>query len=301
MEEFFLQLTNGLAVGGIYALIALGYTMVYGVLKLINFAHGDLFAMGAYLGFTLLVSWGLAGTLGKVAAVLLVIALVMGMVALVGYLLERVAYRPLRNSSRLSAVVSALGASIFFQNALMLVYGARYQVYPGDLRPEGFFNVMGVEIPTVRLILFGASVLLMLALYWLINKTRIGMAIRAVAIDQRAARLMGIDVNRIIALVFLIGPALGGVAGVMVGLYYGQIRYDMSLLYGLKAFIAAILGGIGNIPGAMIGGVLLGVIEALGAAYISVAWKDAIAFLVLILILIFRPTGLLGERVADKL
>lgn len=301
MEEFFLQLTNGLAVGGIYALIALGYTMVYGVLKLINFAHGDLFAMGAYLGFTLLVSLGLAGTLGKVAAVLLVIALVMGMVALVGYLLERTAYRPLRNSSRLSAVVSALGASIFFQNALMLVYGARYQVYPSDLRPEGFFSVMGVEIPVVRLILFGASVLLMLGLYWLINKTRIGMAIRAVAIDQRAARLMGIDVNRIIALVFLIGPALGGVAGVMVGLYYGQIRYDMSLLYGLKAFIAAILGGIGNIPGAMIGGVLLGVIEALGAAYISVAWKDAIAFLVLILILIFRPTGLLGERVADKI
>lgn len=301
MEEFFLQLTNGLAVGGIYALIALGYTMVYGVLKLINFAHGDLFAMGAYLGFTFLVSLGLSGTLGKVTAVLLVIVLVMGLVALVGYLLERTAYRPLRNSSRLSAVVSALGASIFFQNALMLVYGARYQVYPGNLRPEGFLTVMGVEIPIVRLILFGASVLLMLALYWLINKTRIGMAIRAVAIDQRAARLMGIDVNRIIALVFLIGPALGGVAGVMVGLYYGQIRYDMSLLYGLKAFIAAILGGIGNIPGAMIGGVLLGVIEALGAAYISVAWKDAIAFFVLILILIFRPTGLLGERVADKI
>lgn len=300
MEEFLQQLTNGLAVGGIYALIALGYTMVYGVLKLINFAHGELFALGAYLGFTLLVTLGLSGWVGGMAAVVLMLLFAMGLVAVAGFLLERVAYRPLRQSNRLAAVVSALGASIFFQNAMMLVYGTKAQVYPSGLLPSAVFTVLGVEIPVTRIILFGSSVLLMCILYWFIHRTRTGAAVRAVAIDQGAARLMGIGVNRIISLIFLIGPALGGAAGVMVGLLYGQIKYDMGVTYGLKAFTAAILGGIGNIPGAMIGGILLGVIEALGAAYISIAWKDAIAFAVLILILIFRPTGLLGERVADK-
>lgn len=301
MEEFFQQLTNGLAVGGIYALIALGYTMVYGVLRLINFAHGDLFTMGAYLGLTLLVSLGLEGKMSGILIGGVLIAMAMGLVAVVGYLLERVAYRPLRNSHRLSAVVSALGASIFFSNALMLVYGARSQVYPNGILPASTVAVMGVDIPLMRIAMFLCTVLLMVLLYWFINRTRIGTAIRAVAIDQAAAKLMGINVNHIISLIFLIGPALGGAAGVMVGLYYGQITYDMGFSFGLKAFTAAILGGIGNIPGAMAGGILLGVIEALGAAYISIAWKDAIAFMVLILILIFRPTGLLGERVADKI
>jgi branched-chain amino acid transport system permease protein len=161
-------------------------------------------------------------------------------------------------------------------------------------------SVLGVDIPVIRLVIIGVSVLLMLALYWFIERTRTGAAIRAAAIDQGAARLMGINVNRVISLIFLIGPALGAAAGVMVGLLYGQIKYDMGVSYGLKAFTAAILGGIGNIPGAMVGGILLGVVEALGAAYISIAWKDAIAFCTLILILIFRPTGILGERVADK-
>ena len=301
MEEFFQQLTNGLAVGGIYALIALGYTMVYGILRLINFAHGDLFTLGAYLGLTLLMSFGLSGVMSGLLVAAVLIILAMGLVAVVGYLLERVAYRPLRNSDRLTAVVSALGASIFFQNALMLVYGAKSQVYPSGILPSTSFMLLGVEVPLMRFLMFAASVVLMCLLYWFINRTRIGAAIRAVAIDQGAAKLMGIDVNRIISLVFLIGPALGGAAGVMVGLYYGQITYDMGFSFGLKAFIAAILGGIGNIPGAMLGGILLGVIEALCAAYISIAWKDAIAFCVLILILIFRPTGLLGERVADKI
>ena len=301
MEEFLQQLSNGLAVGGIYALIALGYTMVYGVLRLINFAHGDLFTLGAYLGLTLLLSAGLSGMLAGFTLVLVLVVLVMGLIAVVGYLLERVAYRPLRQSNRLAAVVSALGASIFFQNAMMLAYGARSQVFPSGLLPQVSVTLLNVEIPLVRLLLFGASLLLMCLLYWFIHKTRTGAAIRAVAIDQDAAKLMGIDVNHVISLVFLIGPALGGAAGVMVGLYYGQISYDMGVSYGLKAFIAAILGGIGNIPGAMVGGILLGVIEALGAAYISIAWKDAIAFMVLIAILIFRPTGLLGERVADKI
>ena len=247
MEQFFQQLLNGLAVGGIYALVALGYTMVYGVLKLINFAHGDLFTIGAYLGLTLLVSCNLAGVLPPVVAVLAVFIMVGIMVAIIGCLLERTAYRPLRKAGRLSAVVSAL------------------------------------------------------ALWAFIQRTRIGAAVRAVAIDQGAARLMGINVDRIISLVFFIGPGLGGAAGLMVGIYYGQIDFTMGWSYGLKAFTAAILGGIGNIPGAMIGGLLLGVIEALAAGYIAIAWKDAIAFTVLILILIIRPTGILGERTADKL
>ncbi len=300
MEQFFQQLTNGLAVGGIYALIALGYTMVYGVLKLINFAHGDLFTLGAYLGLTLITSVALHERVGVVLGVLLLAFMVMGLVAVVGGVLERTAYRPLRESPRLSAVVSALGASIFLQNAIMLIYGARLRVYPQDIIPHVSVSLFGVPVPLMRLIILAASLLLMGALYLWVHHTRIGTAIRAAAIDQGAARLMGIDVDRVIMLVFLVGPALGGAAGVMVGLYYGQISFTMGWLYGLKAFTAAIIGGIGNIPGAMLGGLLLGVIEALGAAYISVAWKDAIAFLVLILILIVRPTGLLGERVAEK-
>ncbi|MDL2279813.1 branched-chain amino acid ABC transporter permease [Desulfovibrio sp. OttesenSCG-928-G11] len=300
MEEFLQQLTNGLAVGGIYALIALGYTMVYGILRLINFAHGDLFTLGAYFGLTLLTSMSLADHVHGLAAAGILLLMAMGLVAVVGWLLERVAYRPLRNSDRLAAVVSALGASIFFSNAIMLIWGPRSLVYPSGILPATSFALFGVEVPAMRFLMFGMSVLLMCILYWFVHRTRLGTAIRAVAIDQSASKLMGINVNSIIALIFLIGPALGGAAGVMVGLYYGQITYDMGFSFGLKAFTAAILGGIGNIPGAMIGGILLGVLEAMGAAYISIAWKDAIAFAILILILIFRPTGLLGERVADK-
>ena len=271
MEEFFHQLTNGLAVGGIYALIALGYTMVYGVLRLINFAHGDLFTLGSYLGLTLLFSLGLQGKMSGILVGGALIVMSMGLVAVVGYLLERVAYRPLRGSNRLAAVVSALGASIFFSNAIMLVYGARSQVYPNGILPSVAVSLLGVDIPLMRIVMFVGTVVLMLLLYWFINHTRIGTAIRAVAIDQDTAKLMGINVDNIISMIFLI-----------------------------KAFTAAIMGGIGNIPGAMVGGILLGVLEAMGAAYVSIAWKDAIAFLVLILILIFRPTGLLGERVAEK-
>ena len=301
MNEFLQQLINGLAVGGIYALVSLGYTMVYGVLKLINFAHGDIFTIGAYLGMTLLVSGGLSGSMTPVLAVGLVVIIVFGLVALLGVALERVAYRPLRKANRLAAVVSALGASIVFQNAVMLIYGARVYVYPENLIPTLTFNIFGLNVPVMRIIVIVSSLVLMLALYAFINRTRMGTAIRAVAIDQGAARLMGINVDRVISLVFFIGAGLGGVAGVMVGTYYGQIDFTMGWSYGLKAFTAAIMGGIGNIPGAMVGGILLGVLEAMGAAYVSIAWKDAIAFLVLILILIFRPTGLLGERVAEKI
>jgi branched-chain amino acid transport system permease protein len=299
MELFAQQFTNGLAVGGIYALIALGYTMVYGVLKLINFAHSDLFTLGAYLGLTLITSWLFRG-LGPLWGTALLALLVMGMIALMGALLDRVAYRPLRQSPRLSAVVSALGASIFLQNAIMLIYGARNQVYPQNILPKMALSAFGFHIPLVRILVLCVSLAMMGALYFFVQRTRIGTAIRAAAIDQGAARLMGIDVNRVILMVFMIGPAMGGAAGLLVGLYYGQINFTMGWTYGLKAFTAAILGGIGNIPGAMVGGLLLGIIESLAAAYVSLAYKDAIAFLVLILILILRPTGLLGERVAEK-
>jgi branched-chain amino acid transport system permease protein len=300
MEQFLQQLTNGLAVGGIYALIALGYTMVYGVMKLINFAHGDLFTYGAYLGMTLITSLLLQDRLGPLLGVLVLAAMVMGLVGLLGVILERAAYRPLRNSPRLSAVVSALGASIFLQNTVMLIYGARIQVYPEGILPETSVSLFGLQVPLIRILVVLVSLAMMAALYLFVQKTKTGTAIRAAAIDQGAAQLMGINVNGVIRLVFLIGPALGGAAGLLVGLYYGQVNFTMGWMYGMKAFTAAILGGIGNIPGAMIGGLALGVIEALGAAYLSIAWKDAIAFCVLILILIVRPTGLLGERVAEK-
>jgi branched-chain amino acid transport system permease protein len=300
MEQFLQQLTNGLAVGGIYALIALGYTMVYGVMKLINFAHGDLFTYGAYLGMTLITSLLLQDRLGPLLGVLVLAVMVMGLVGLLGVILERAAYRPLRNSPRLSAVVSALGASIFLQNTVMLIYGARIQVYPEGILPETSVSLFGLQVPLIRILVVLVSLAMMAALYLFVQKTKTGTAIRAAAIDQGAAQLMGINVNGVIRLVFLIGPALGGAAGLLVGLYYGQVNFTMGWMYGMKAFTAAILGGIGNIPGAMIGGLALGVIEALGAAYLSIAWKDAIAFCVLILILIVRPTGLLGERVAEK-
>ena len=300
MELFFQQLTNGLTVGSIYALIALGYTMVYGVMKLINFAHGDLFTIGAFLGLTLLTSLGLMDGLGPLGGILVLAAMVVGLVAVIGVLLERTAYRPLRNSPRLSAVVSALGASIFFQNAVMLIYGARDMVYPHGILPRTPVNILGLDVPLIRIIVLLCSLTMMAGLYFFIQKTKVGTAIRAAAIDQGAAKLMGINVDRVIMIVFLIGPALGGAAGLMVGLYYGKINFTMGWVYGLKAFTAAILGGIGNIPGAMVGGLLLGVVEALGAAYISIAWKDGISFCVLILILLIRPTGILGERVAEK-
>lgn len=300
INEFFQQVINGITIGGIYALVALGYTMVYGVLKLINFAHGELFTIGAYLGFTILVSLGLS-VVSTTATIGLLIFFVFVLVAFLGVILERVAYRPLRKASRLSAVVSALGASIFLQNAILLIYGGHYYVYPQEFLPTTAITIFGFYIALRQGILILCSFFLMLILYFFINKTRMGMAIRAVAIDQVAARLMGINVTTIISLVFFIGAGLGGIAGVMVGMYYGQINFTMGWVYGLKAFTAAILGGIGNIPGAMLGGLLLGITESLAASYFAIGWKDAIAFFILIIILIIRPTGILGERVADKL
>lgn len=302
MGQLLQQLINGLTIGSFYALIALGYTMVYGVLKLINFAHGDLFMLGAYLGLTLI---GIALGAGMSASMLLslvpILLAVMGMVAMVGIALERAAYRPLYRAGRLPPVVSALGASIFLENFVMLTYGARYRVYPKGIFPEVLWTIGGARLYLEQVIMLVLAFLLMAGLYLFVQRTRAGTAMRAVALDHDTARLMGIDVYRIIALVFVIGPALGAAGGIMVGIFYGRIYFTMGWTYGLKAFIAAILGGIGNIPGAMLGGVLLGIIEALATGFVSDAWKNAIAFFILVLILILRPRGLLGERVAEKL
>ncbi|ADU50695.1 amino acid/amide ABC transporter membrane protein 1, HAAT family [Thermaerobacter marianensis DSM 12885] len=295
------QVVNGLTVGSIYALVALGYTMVFGVLKMINFAHGDLFALGAYLGLTFLI-WGALGQgAGGLAALLLIGLLAALCVGLAGVLVERVAYRPLRGAGRLPAVVSALGVSVFIQNGIMLLWGAFPVAFPHGMVPDVSWSVGGITISLMRLVILGGSLVLMLALYLFIQYTKLGAAMRAIAVDHETARLMGIDVDRLIQLVFLLGAALGGLAGVMVGLYYGQLNFTMGWLYGLKAFTAAILGGIGNIPGAMVGGLVLGLAETLAAGYVAGEWKDAVAFFILILILLVRPTGLLGERVAEKI
>ncbi|MCR4424973.1 MAG: branched-chain amino acid ABC transporter permease [Firmicutes bacterium] len=300
MVFFLEQLVNGLTVGAVYALVALGYTMVYGVMRLINFAHGDLFMIGSYLGFTMLVSVFAGSRISLGLALLASILVALAGVAILGMAVERVAYRPLRRSNRLTAVVSALGAAIFLQNAAMLIWGARYQAYPPWASPDAQWVVAGVHINLMQILIMATSLVLMIALYLFVQRTTVGAAIRATAIDHDTARLMGIDVDQIIRLIFLIGPALGGVAGVLLGLYYRQIHFTVGWAYGLKAFTAAILGGIGNIPGAMVGGLLLGILEMLGAGYISAAWKDAFVFLILVLLLMFRPTGLLGERVAEK-
>jgi branched-chain amino acid transport system permease protein len=300
--QFIQQMINGITIGAFYSLVALGYTMVYGVLKLINFAHGDLFMWGAYLGLT-----GLNVLLAMFAqttawAILPAVVIVMITVALVGVLVERVAYRPLRTAGRLAPVISALGVAFILQSLARNVYGASWKTYPTGITPTGGITIAEtVRISAMQIVVLVVSFLLMGALYLFVQRTRIGTAMRAVSLDHDTSRLMGIDVNRIIASVFLIGPGLGGVAGMIVALYYGSFDFTLGWTFGLKAFIAAILGGIGNIPGAMLGGMLLGTIETLGAGYLSPQWKDVIAYAILILILVFRPTGLLGERVAEKL
>lgn len=293
------QFVNGMTVGGIYALIALGYTMVYGVLRLINFAHGDLCILGAYIGLVVLGAGTGSGQsqLLWLAMAFLVAAVV---VAVAGVVLELTAYRPLRRADRLSAVVSALGASLFIENGIMLVWGPQLRVFPSNLLPAMHWSALGSRIDLVQVLIILGSALLMAVLYWFVHHTRYGTAMRATASDQDAARLMGINVNRVIVSVFLIGPAIGAIGGLFIGLYYRQVYFTMGWNYGLSAFIAAIIGGIGNIPGAMLGGVLLGLFNAFAAGFISSSWQEAITFALLIGILLVRPTGLLGERVAEK-
>jgi branched-chain amino acid transport system permease protein len=302
MRVFIEQLINGLTIGSFYGLIALGYSMVYGVLKLINFAHGDFFALGSYLGYTLLVlaSAFLTTHLGLWAGLAVAMIAAALSLALVGVVVERVAYRPIYPAGRLPAVVSALGASIILQNLIMIIWGPRYQAYPATLIPKLQIAVGGLSLTLLQLLILGVSFLLMAVLTIVIQKTTWGAAVRATALDRDTAALMGINFNKVIRFIFTLGPALGGLTGVMVGMYYRQISFTMGWNYGLKAFTATILGGIGNLPGAMFGGLILGVLEMLGSAYISTAWKDVFVFLILILVLIFRPNGLFGEKTAEK-
>ncbi|MBV2182636.1 MAG: branched-chain amino acid ABC transporter permease [Castellaniella sp.] len=299
MDFILQQFINGVTVGGIYALIALGYTMVYGVLKMINFAHGDLCILGAFIGLTTLTS-GAFGGLSTPVLLILAFLIAMIVVAVVGTLLDQLAYKPLRKAHRLAPVVSALGASMLIENGIMLIWSPNVQVFPNDLLPSITWQIGGAYLSFVQLLIIIGAFVLMTVLYFFVHHTRLGTAIRATAIDQDAARLMGINVNRVIALVFIIGPVLGAIGGLFIGLYYRQTYFTMGWSYGLSAFIAAIIGGIGNIPGAMLGGLVLGLFNAFAAGYISSSWQDAITFALLIAILLVRPSGLLGERVAEK-
>ena len=299
------QLVFGLALGTVYGLIALGYTMVYGVLQMINFAHGEVFMIGAYIGwsvFAVLIDWSVGG-LHPLWVLPVLLAPAMLLCGGLGMTLERLAYRPLymRGATRLGPLISAVGASIFLQNFVMLTMGARMKVYMTNLVfPRTWrFNIFGVNVSALVIVIVAVSLLLMWGLVTLIQRTSLGRAIRAVSEDREMATALGIDANRVVGLTFFLGSALAGAAGVLVGLYYTQIDFVMGYSAGLKAFTAAVLGGIGNIRGAMLGGLLLGVIESLASTFINPAFKDVVAFAVLILTLVFKPEGILGEKLAD--
>ena len=299
------QLVFGLTLGTAYGLIAIGYTMVYGVLFMINFAHGDVFMIGAYIGWAVLGLLFASRAIPLTPYVVLPLLLVAAMVVtgLLGLLLERFAYRPLykRGATRLGPLISAVGASIFLQNAVMLIAGAREKVYMTySIFPRAWrFSIGSVSISVLVLVIAAIALVMMVGLDRLVQRTWLGRSIRAVAEDREMAAVMGIDVWRVVALTFCIGSALGGAAGVLMGFYYTQVDFYMGYSAGLKAFTAAVLGGIGNVRGAMLGGLLLGVVESMAVTFINPAFKDAIAFVVLILVLMVRPGGILGEALPD--
>jgi branched-chain amino acid transport system permease protein len=307
MDTFIQQLINGLTLGSVYAIVALGYTMVYGIIQLINFAHGEIVMIGAMVAFTV-IGWLAANTAlpplvivlaGTLAAVPVCVA--------VGYALEIFAYRRLRHAPRLAPLITAIGASIVLQQIAMMIWSRNPLAFP-QLVPTAVFHIEGATITLVQIAIIATSVALMIGLTLVVYRTRLGVAMRAASQHAHVAGLMGVNVNQIIAATFMIGAALAAVAGVMVGTYYGIAHYTMGALLGLKAFCAAVLGGIGNLAGAMLGGMLLGVVEALAAGYIGDLtgnvfgsnYQDVFAFLVLIAVLVFRPSGLLGERIGDR-
>ncbi len=306
MDIFLQQIVNGLVQGSIYALVALGYTMVYGIMGLINFAHGEVVMIGTLVTITVagsLIKAGmpvaLAGLAGLSASVLVCMAL--------GWGLERIAYRPLRNAPRLTPLITAIGMSIVLQNLAMMIWGRNYLTFPA-LLPKINFEVAGAHFTFIQVVIVLVSAATMGGLLALIYRTKLGMAMRATAQNPAVASLMGVNINRVIAVAFVIGSALGALAGVMVGTYYEIAHYQMGFMLGLKAFTAAVLGGIGNLAGAMLGGLLLGLIEALGAGYIGDLtggflgshYQDIFAFIVLIVVLMFKPSGLFGEKTGDR-
>ena len=287
------QIINGLQLGLMYALIALGYTMVYGVVKLINFAHGDVFMVGAFVGYFGFTQWGMSVPLSVLTAMVVCSAL--------GVIIEKVAYRPLRYAPKIAALISALGVSLFleFFSSLKFVFGPNYRVVPRPIE-EIHWNIAGVAITNIQVIIF-VTVLIMLALLqFLIYRTKIGMAMRTVAVDHNAARLMGVNVDNTISITFAIGSALAAAGGVLYAIAYPQIHPFMGIMPGLKAFTAAVLGGIGIIPGAVLGAIIMGQVETLTSAFLSSQLRDAIAFSILILVLLIRPTGILGRNEPDK-
>jgi branched-chain amino acid transport system permease protein len=310
LDIFLQQIINGLTLGSVYAVVALGYTMVYGIIQLINFAHGEVVMIGAMVAFTVINA--LAGSgLPPLIIVLLGVMAAIPVCMAVGYAMERIAYRPLRKAPRLAPLITAIGISIILQHVALIIWSRNNLAFPQiiDVVPYHITsNADGATITNVQVAIILISVLMMAGLLYLVHRTKLGVAMRATSQNQMVAGLMGIDINKIIALTFIIGAGLGAVAGVMNGTYYGIAHYQMGFVLGLKAFSAAVLGGIGNLGGAMLGGVLLGLIEALGAGYVGDLtggvfgsnYQDVFAFLVLIAVLVFRPQGLLGERVGDR-
>ncbi|HLN81932.1 MAG TPA: branched-chain amino acid ABC transporter permease [Thermoanaerobaculia bacterium] len=297
MTTFFQQLVNGISLGSIYALIALGYTMVYGVLRLINFAHGDVYMVGAYVGYYL--SRKLKGAEPSLFGALVVMLGAMLVCAVLGVIIERFAYRPVRRAARLTLLITAIGVSLFIENGAQLVFGPDPKFFP-SLAPRADFLVGGVRLTSEQLTVIALSFLLMLLLRFFILKTRTGKAMRAVSFNLDAAKLMGISTDRIIAITFGLGSALAAAAGVLIGMQIPKIDPLMGINYGLKAFVAAVLGGIGNVPGAVLGGLLIGTSEVMVVGYLSSTYRDAIAFGILILVLLLRPQGILGRAQKEK-
>ncbi len=291
MTEFFQQLVNGLSIGSIYALIALGYTMVYGIIKLINFAHGDIYMLGAYVGFISIAQLHL----GFFPALLLA----MVVCGVLGVIIERIAYKPLRNATRIAALITAIGVSYFLEYSTQKIMGPGVKTYPSVLSNQTF-HVFGIQIQMQQIYILAITIILMLALQFIVRKTKIGRSMRAVSVDADAAKLMGINVDATISYTFAIGSALAGAGGVLVGMYYNTINPLMGMVPGIKAFVAAVFGGIGIIPGAMFGGFFIGIVEAFVTAYGSSLYKDAVVYAILILILIIKPAGLLGKNVKEK-
>jgi branched-chain amino acid transport system permease protein len=291
---------DGLFVGSFYALIALGYSMVYGIIKLLNFAHGDIYMLGAFIGFAILTSLGGLPASLSMGALLVVLMLSMLLTGTAGVVIERLAYRPLRGAPRLAVLISAVGVSFSLEYGVSAVAGPNPRAFPVRLE-GGVFDVLGARVSLPQIILMLIAAALMIALNIYIQKTSTGRAMRSIALDMTGSLLMGINVNAVITKTFFIGSALAGAAGVMAGAHYGKVDFLMGFIIGLKAFTAAVIGGIGNIKGAMLGGLMLGLIEAFGAEWFGGQWRDVFTFAVLILFLTLRPTGILGERVTERM
>jgi len=306
VEIFLQQILNGLVQGSVYALVALGYTMVYGILGLINFAHGEVVMIGAMIALAVLQAL-LAAAFPPIAALSLGLLVAILVCMVLGYGIERIAYRPLRNAPRLAPLITAIGVSIVLQNLAMMIWGREYHAFPMPFSNTSH-SFGGAMINDVQIAIVMTALLIMSGLMWLVHRTRLGRAMRAVSENPSAATLMGVDINRVISVTFMLGSALAAIAGFMISANYGIVHYYMGFMLGLKAFTAAVLGGIGNLRGAMLGGVLLGLIESLGAGYIGNLtggflgsnYQDVFAFFVLIAVLIFRPSGLLGEKLAER-